>query len=723
MKKVILRIFLLFFLLFSLSFFSILAYLYLPFGNHIDENKLAKNNYSIIFYDNFNQKINLSHSLVNQKVNVNDLPNYVKNAFIAVEDRRFYKHNGVDYRGILRAFKNNLLSRSFKEGGSTITQQLIKNTHLSSEKTLSRKLKEIKLAILLERKFSKDEILSFYLNGVYFGNGVYGIQSASQKYFGVDACNLTLSQACALAGCVKAPSIYNPNEEKCEARKNLVLKIMREQNYISDSQFENSLREKVVTVKQNEDFYLRGVLSELYEILNISPYESEQIEVFTYLDSHAQTCIQNALTMDNQNAVIMSKNGGIKAYKMPLGNYERAIGSTIKPLLVYAPAIDCGEIHLYTKILDEQTSFGDYAPKNYGDKYYGYVSAKDALSLSLNVPAVKILNAVGSKKARLYVDKLDIHIEEEGLCTALGSYNGGVKLTNLCSSYGVFLNEGYYQKPTFIKKIIKEKNTIYTHETNKIKVFKSGTCELINEALLDCAIQGTAKAIGKRSYQVCAKTGTVGKGEGHSDAYTVCYTSCDVMAIRFNEDEELLTNEITGGFVAKYAGEILNELYKDNGPKNFEKSGEVSWVNCCLPSYEEGKILKANKNQPARYTFECPILTSELNKIKESDFFNPTVSCEIERDDFSIIISIEKKSYVGYELTKSFNGEKQTLIYDGKNEQFIDSNLKDGTYRYTLTPYVIDKMGKKVYSESILLTPIKINGDDLLKEKPWWESD
>ncbi len=723
MKKIILRLFLVIFSVIGASFCAFLGYLYFPNNQHFDRTKLEKNNYSITFYDNENKQINFATNYLGSRVKVEELPDYLKKAFIAVEDKRFYTHHGVDYRGVLRAIKNNFSSGGIKEGGSTITQQLIKNTHLTSERTFKRKIKEMKLAIALEREYSKEQILEFYLNGVYFGEGVYGIQCAAQKYFGVEASNLSLAQACALAATVKAPSVYNPKEPKCEDRKNLVLQLMHEQGYLSKEDFNNAKNEKILTIEFRKDFYLRGALQEVYQILNISPYQEQKIEVYTYYNSHAQSSIESTLPDFNQSAVIMGKTGEIKAYKMPQGNYERSIGSTIKPLLVYAPAIDMGEIHLMSKILDERCSFGDYSPQNYANKYYGYISAKEALSLSLNIPAVKILDSIGTQKARLYVDKLGIHINEEGLNIALGSYNGGVKLTTLCSAYNVFLNEGENYSPTFIKQIKKGGKSVYERQITGKKVYKSGTCELINQALSDCAITGSAKAIGKRDFEVCAKTGTVGKANGNSDAYTVCYTSSDIIGIRFSESDKLLANSVTGGMVAKYAGEILSDLYKDYQPENFKSSGELTNIKACLQSYEDGKIMKAHPNQPARYTFDCPILSSEEYKILQSDFFNPTTVCEIKVENFNAEIITAKKNYVCLEIWRKKDNEDYVLIYDGKDDTFKDEELYDGNYLYRVSPYVIDNEGNKIYCEPLDLKKVRIDRDDNIKNKDWWNGD
>ena len=290
-------------LLFAVAIFAFLGYLFLPDSNGIKENLLAKNTYSVKFYDNQLKQMNIageSHEIINPSL----IPNHVKQSFIAVEDKRFYKHFGIALVGILRATKNNLRSSSVKEGGSTITQQLIKNTHLSSEKTFRRKIREMKLAIELERKYTKDEILGFYLNGVYFGEGIYGIESASKHYFGVSAQDLTLVQGCALAATVKAPSVYKPNGEKCFERKNLILKLMLNQGFISQEEYQMGVKTRIRTLKNGNDNYLRMAIDELYEIVDISPYENNDIEVYTYYDKSSNQILAQNLEENFQSGII-----------------------------------------------------------------------------------------------------------------------------------------------------------------------------------------------------------------------------------------------------------------------------------------------------------------------------------------------------------------------------------------------------------------------------------
>ncbi len=721
--KRIFKGFALLFLIFILIISAFVAYLFISPNLNMDNSSLTSSAPSILLLSDSNQEIPLPKS-ARERVEISDLPSHLINAFIAVEDKRFFKHNGVDFVGVLRAFKSNLLSRSLKEGGSTITQQLIKNAYLTNEKTLSRKIKEIRLALKAERVFSKEEILELYLNSVYFGEGSYGIESASKNYFNKSAKNLSLVEACALASTVKSPSLYNPRKERCEDRKNLILKLMMQQGYISSEQYFQGLSTSI-SVKdapKNNDYAI-ACLEELYDKLKLSPYETCQIKVRTYYDENCQYALESTLEQKNQGGIIMNKQGKILGYKMNERDFERAPASTVKPLIVYAPAIEEGIIHLATKVLDEPCSFNGYAPKNYGEKYYGWVSVKDCICKSLNVPAVKIIDALGTQKARLYARKLHFEINEEGLGIALGSYNGGVTLQALCSAYTPFLSEGNYYSSTFIKEIFIDGKSVYQDNITHSKVFSAGTCEIVNEALKECTVSGTAKAIGKRNYEVCAKTGTVGNESGNTDAYTVCFTSEHLIALRFcNKDNSLMANEITGGYVAKYASQILDDIYSEHTPPCFKKSNEVTYADMCLLAYEEGALQLSDKTLSNKYIFSTPILTKYLKSLPISSFSTPSASCEIKVNGSSIILNFNKKERVKIKIERESNGEFRLLTVTDSNT-FTDVNLKDGEYVYKITPIFIDNNGNEVFGKEIILPDILITTELDFKNSKWWEDN
>ncbi len=240
-------------------------------GYSLDAAKLIDTEYTAEFYDKNGREISAfsGENLVSEK---EDIPSYVKNAFVAVEDKRFYSHKGVDLKALARAAFNNIKSFSFKEGASTISQQLIKNTHLTNEKTIRRKLIEFKLTRQLEKMFTKEEILEMYLNTIYFGKNSYGITAAAKNYFNKNVGELTLGEAAALAGVVKAPSAYSPANDigKCKERRNLVLKLMKEQNMISESERAKAAAEEIVLAQGEKSagfFYLQRAKAKLKNIL------------------------------------------------------------------------------------------------------------------------------------------------------------------------------------------------------------------------------------------------------------------------------------------------------------------------------------------------------------------------------------------------------------------------------------------------------------------------
>lgn len=213
------------------------AYFILTSDVKLDEEKLAVRTPACVIYADDGSII--EESVQTNYVEIDKIPDITKKAFIATEDKRFYNHGGVDFKGILRAGARNIFSGKLKEGGSTISQQLVKNAYLSGEKTLTRKFKEIKLARLLEKRYSKDKILEIYLNTIYFGKGIYGISDATKRYLGKDVSELNAEESAMLAGVIKSPRKYNPvdNFKNSQSRKNLILKLMREQNYLTDVEY------------------------------------------------------------------------------------------------------------------------------------------------------------------------------------------------------------------------------------------------------------------------------------------------------------------------------------------------------------------------------------------------------------------------------------------------------------------------------------------------------
>lgn len=368
---------------------------------------MQKERTTVIYDKNGKEIAALFFSQNRRETSIEALSKDTVNAFIAIEDIRFYSHNGIDIKRIISSLLNDIKSFSLKEGGSTITQQLIKNTALNSGKTLERKLQEIYLALKIEREYSKSEILEMYLNTVYFGGGAYGIEAAARRYFGISASELSLSQAASLAAALKSPTKYAPHTqpENNVERRNLVLNSMLNEGFITDAQYKEAVSQPLLLNEIKPTgypygFYLDMVLAEAENKLNISTEEllSGGYEIKTTLDTSLQSTLES-LFKDEKNfpdpasdgeivqgamIVLNAKDGSVAAV---MGGREhtgqrilnRAVdirrqpGSAIKPVLVYAPALESGYT-ASTFLLDDYVDFSGYAPSNSSGKYSGWVT-------------------------------------------------------------------------------------------------------------------------------------------------------------------------------------------------------------------------------------------------------------------------------------------------------------------------------------------------------------
>lgn len=691
------------------------AYFIITADAKLDRTKLINYSQTISFLDDSGNRIESSSIECDRStVLINELPSYTKNAFIASEDRQFYEHNGLNYRRMLKALFKNTISLSFKEGASTISQQLIKNTHLSNDKTLTRKLKEIHMTRQLEAAYSKDEILEMYLNTIYFGHNCFGLQSAANFYFGERAENLTLEQSATLAGLLSSPNNYSPfkNAEKCLQRRNLVLKNMAECNFIDRTQCAQSVSQPLDTVNKNStnyrNSYIAAVTDEL-DLLDLDYYNDLSCsKIYTYMDTGMQNYIEN-LPFENDGAVIITdSNNGVTAYKNTIGNAKRQPGSTIKPVLVYAPAIEEGIIHSFTKIEDCPIDFSGYSPENYDKKYHGMVTVAQSIAHSYNIPAVKTLNFLTIKKAAEYANKLDIDLDDEdmNLSLALGGMKYGIPLKNLCDSYSTFRNNGNYQPSHFIKKIVNSNGqTIYSAPQIKTKAFSEGTCSLMNEMLMQTTNTGTAKKLKNLSYDLAAKTGTCGDDSGNTDAYAIGYTSRHTICVWLGDRNNTRTDITGGGQCCNILKDLLTELYNSQTPPDIETSAGTTEIYIDRQDYESsGKIIIADTISPALNKLKVKCLSNNLPEEISTKFTCPTITHpEITVADNIVSISLCKTQYYSYIIKRD-----NEVIYDGDYREKIHDTPEEGRHTYTVTPYYSFN-GKKYSGKEIVLNQVNVS--------------
>lgn len=708
-------------------------------GAALDESKLINASSSVEIYDESGELVKeISLTTGGQSAKIENIPLKTREAFISVEDKRFYSHGGIDFKRVIAAILKNVKSFSFKEGASTITQQLMKNTHLSGEKTIERKLKEIKLSLAAEKKYSKDEILEMYLNTIYFGHGCFGIADAAGFYFGKSVDELDIAESATLSGLIKSPNNYSPlkNGNNCLLRRNFVLNAMYKQGYISEQELSSALKEELPQKSHGAEFssYSAEAISEAENLIDKSAFYGG-IKIYTYLDKTLQENVENLNGyIDSDKTYIIGDNSslGINAfYSTVSADTKRLPGSIIKPVLVYAPAIEEGLISPATPINDEPISYGGYSPKNFGGKYQGYISARKALSESVNVPAVKILNSVGLKKACAYAEKAGLKIEENdrSLALALGGMSKGFSLKDLCSAYSTFARGGLYGSFSFIKKIeTKNGDELYSRKTSLNRAFSEETSSVINDMLITAAKEGTAKKLKDFNFELCAKTGTCESGGKNTDAYTISYTSEKTVGVWIGDAANEAIETTGGGIPCAINGKICNILYKNSPPKAFKKSGNIVAKRLDVEEYRQNhNLILADDNAPKKETFEEIFIKKFAPMVKSERFSNPSFSevPTIEYNKNSISIVLCQREYTTYCITRT--DELGNKTYYEAEGSFKDNKIETNKiYTYTVTPKLNGLTGKPITLPSVSTkeaeekTPLDDESDKSILDKDWW---
>lgn len=640
-------------LIIILSFFGLLYY----FSKDADisglKNELPQ---ATVFYDVNEEVASKVSANKNEGVSIKQVPDSMKNAIIAIEDHRFYQHSGVDLIGTSRALIRDLKAREMVEGGSTITQQLTKNTLLTSQKTLNRKMEEVFLALQIEREYSKQEILQMYLNQIYFGNGAWGIRTAASKYFAKEVKDLSISESALLAGLIKAPSALNPYEHLEEAtnRRNLVLLQMKKQGFISNHQYEKAINEKVVLNDAGGDpfrgkfpYYVDQVLDEAINQYGLSQDEllTGGYQIYTELEPAMQTAMEetyqnDALFPEGKDRLIQSggvlvdpKTGGIKAIVGGRGEhtfrgYNRASqleaqpGSSFKPLAVYTPALENGW-KITDMLKDEPMSFGDYKPSNYNHQYAGEVPMYDAVKESKNVSAVWLLNELGIEQGLDSIKRFGISLDKKdrNLSLALGGLHKGVSPLNMAEAFTVFPNNGIRMKTHAIKKIVDaDGNIIGEWKTKKERVTTKAVTDNITTMLLGVVEQGTGSAAQIPGRETAGKTGStqvpITGINGVKDQWFVGYTPQLVGAIWIGYDktdaEHYITPTSNRGSAVVFR-EVMTEALKNEPAESFNVPHIASFIE--QKKQEEGE--KNRNNFQGNFNNEVQKWEERWNKQKE----------------------------------------------------------------------------------------------------------
>ena len=566
-------------------------------------------------------------------ITYDEIPDDAVKALVSIEDKKFFEHNGIDYKGILRALISLIRDKEITQGGSTITQQLARTMFLSSEKTWQRKVEEIYIASELEKKYSKEQILEFYLNNVYFANGYYGLEAAAKGYFSKDVSELDLSQICFLLAIPNSPTYYDPvmNHENTISRRNLILQAMKNDKVITDGEYETAVNENIELsrpdkVKNNyvetyvyycatralmevKGFEFKTVFADdeeeeqynrayeeayneankglftagyrIYTSINMDMQQQLQdaidtnLQEFTevndegiYALQSAGVCIDNATGM--VNAIVGGRSQEITGYTLNRAFQSfRQPGSSIKPLIVYTPAIELG----YTPdtiVIDEKQEDG---PENATGTYDGEITLREAVAASKNTIAWQLYSEITPNVGIKYLLDLGFsHIEDDdyGMAACLGGLTIGVSPLEMAKGYATICNDGYTRNPSCVMRITDSKgNDIYEYIPEEVEVYEENAARTMTDMLQSVLSDGTARGIDLGDMPAAGKTGTT---NSNRDGWFVGYTKYYTTSIWVGYDQPKKVPGLTGSsYPASIWQDFMNRVHEGLIPAEFKK--------------------------------------------------------------------------------------------------------------------------------------------------------
>lgn len=658
------------FFIFTLFFIPIFTYFYFASDLQTKDSLMNRNDTGIILTDRNNKPFFTFYSAKNKsQVSLSDLPDHIKQAIISVEDKRFYQHEGVSFPAIAGAFVADIKGGDFKYGGSTITQQLVKNSLLTSDKNLLRKYQELVLAYEVEKRYSKDEILEMYLNSVYFGEGAFGIQEAAHQYFDKDARNLELAESALLAGLLPAPSKLSPisgSEVMAKMRQKFVLEKMREQGFITKEEEKAANQKKLVYSDAEDELNNRAfhfalmVKDQLVKQYGEETVARSGLRVKTTLDlslqSYAEMVVADhveslkASRVSNGAAVIENpKTGEVLALvgsadwyndefgKVNVATSLRSPGSSFKPL-IYAKAFEDRIITPSTMLNDSPITYkpgpgissSPYSPVDFDRKFRGKVTTRRALSNSLNIPAVEVMNKVGVEGALDMAKRLGISSLKDssnyGISLILGT--GEVSLAEMTNAYATFANKGVRNKPALVLEISnKKKEVIYSFEPEQQKVLDPGVAFLIASILSDNNTR--AEQFGNVlniSRPAAVKTGTA---EDFKDSLTLGFTPSVAIGVWVGNNDGKPMNQVAGSLGAAPIWKALMErALRDKPLEAFEPTDDVVASTTCINSLSwirEARAQEASPSpSPSASPSAAPIISYREYYLKGTE---PKVAC------------------------------------------------------------------------------------------------
>ena len=570
-------------------------------------------------------------------ITLSEMPQYLIDATIATEDARFYKHHGIDVKRIFGAAAKDIFAGGYSQGASTITMQLARNAILEDQsKKMTRKIKEALLALQIEKNYSKEEILDFYLNEIYIGQGnTYGVQAGAKLYFNKDVKDLTLSEAAMLVGVIRGPKVYSPfnDLEKATQRRNTVLNNLMKYYPQYTAEAQAAKKEKLViregdsalVTSYDYPWYTDYVIDQAESILTDAGIDSSQIyigglQIYTTINQDVQKAMEDVYdnssyfppsNTDNpiQSAMVVTDPStgqirgiiGGREYTTKRGfnrgvDLKRQPGSTIKPIAVYGPALEAGYSPA-SVVNDSPTSFGSYSPTDYDGRWRGIISMREAIMNSVNMPAVKFLQKIGVNDGLAFAQSLGLPLNsssDANLSLALGGISDGVSPLDMAGAYSAFANGGIYIKPYCITRIEDKKgNILYEANPQQKIVMSEQTAYLITDMLKSVTQSGTGTHA-QMNRPVASKTGTTQLPDkpqfagklGNKDAWFAAYTPelCGVVWMGYDKEEDASGNvqylkQIYGGkYPAGVWKKVMTQSLRDVAVKQFIVPSNITSV-------------------------------------------------------------------------------------------------------------------------------------------------
>jgi len=624
-----------------------------------------------IVYDTNGVEVAKLHGAENRiRVSYSQIPENLINAFVAIEDERFWQHNGIDPKRIVGAIFRNIQKGSLSEGASTITQQLVRNKYLSFEKTFKRKIQEQYLALQVEKVLTKEQILEEYLNTINLGSGAYGVAAAAYTYFGKDVGSLSIAECAMIAGITQSPYYYNPYMffERAKHRQEVVLAKMLEQGYISQEEYQQAVNEKLTLTKKeykgvnlySHTYFVDAVIDEVTQILmdkkDITKSEAQNLiysgglKIYATMDENLQNIMEEvfnsrsympkivktdkdgvvqpqaaAILIEQRTGKVLAVMGGrgdIKGARLlnRATMSTRQPGSAIKPIAVYSLALENGYT-APTIIDDVPFSVGNYSPKNwYKSKvvpnqrgYKGFLTLRGALQWSANIPAVKTAYKLGVSNVYRNLKRFGITTlsgsDAYNLSIAIGGFTYGVKPIELTAAYAAIANRGIYKKPYFVEKILdKDNNVIYEAKSNSRVVMEEKNAYILTD-ILRTVVTSQKTVPYKFRYTVAGKTGTT---DDSKDRWFVGFTPYYTLGVWVGEDEPRALNYLTGVNPSlKIFKAIMDKAMSKKANIGFTKPDGLVEKYICLDSGKLATELCKNDQRGSRVVKEIFVAGTE----------------------------------------------------------------------------------------------------------------